>query len=159
MLNCNILYFALDIKRNDVESINFIYKYYPIITAMLFMFVYSALFCMMITERIDLIDNAFIRMILLLFVTVIAVLVEMVVFMVYAFKNNVLWGILIYFFNVFIIPYYTIKYIVKENKYNFNSCSICIINYFRSMCSIILLIIKKYKKVLDTFFFILNILL
>ncbi len=100
---------------------NFIKKYYPMITAMLFMFIYSALFCMMITEKVDLIDNAFIGMILLLFVfvTVIAVLVEMVVFMVHAFKNNnVLWGILIYFFNVFVIPYYNIKYIVKENKIN-----------------------------------------
>lgn len=51
----------------------------------------------------------------------VAILIEMIIFMVHAGKNkeinnNGIWIVLIYMFNVFIIPYYNLKYVCKEEK-------------------------------------------
>lgn len=52
---------------------------------------------------------------------VIAIWVEIIGFIIHAAKNKSLdnrvgWSFLIYFFNIFIIPYYNLKYVVKETK-------------------------------------------
>ena len=59
-------------------------------------------------------------MVFITFILVIALWAEIIGFIIHAVKSDIkdkiLWALLIYFLNLFVIPYYNVKYIVKENN-------------------------------------------
>jgi len=68
-------------------------------------------------------DNSILGLIvcILTILLVIGIWAEIIGFIIHAvknkeLKNNGLWVALIYFFNIFIIPYYNLKYVFKEKK-------------------------------------------
>jgi len=97
---------------------SFIKKYYPMIISIVFVSTYSLIVGAVL---IDNFDESNIIILVPLFLSVVGILAEIIVFIIHAaknkeLKNNVLWAFLIYFFNIFIIPYYNFKYVVKEKK-------------------------------------------
>lgn len=100
--------------------LNFLKKYLPMIISILFFFIYSGLIRIPFMGNIDETTNFLVYMIIM-FVIIIIFIVEMIYFIVKAatnkkIKDNALWAVLIYLFNVFIIPYYNFKYVVKSKK-------------------------------------------
>ena len=97
---------------------SFIKKYYPMIIAIVFVSTYSLIFGAMLIDNFD-DSNAII--LVPFFLSIVGIWAEVIGFIIHAsknkeLKNNVLWAFLIYFFNIFIIPYYNLKYVVKEKK-------------------------------------------
>lgn len=101
--------------------INILKKYIPMIISVLFFFVYSGLLRFVFMENInEETINFYIYMAITLSIIIIFI-IELVYFIIKAatnknMKDNALWAVLIYIFNVFIIPYYNFKYIVKSKK-------------------------------------------
>ena len=96
----------------------FIKKYYPMIISIVFVSTCSLTVGAILIDNFDE-SNAII--LVPLFLSIVGILVEIIGFIIHVtknkgLKNNVLWAFLIYFFNIFIIPYYHLKYIVKEKK-------------------------------------------
>ena len=97
---------------------DFIKKYYPMIISIIFVSICSLFIGAVL---IDNFNKSNIIILVLLVLSVIGILAEIIIFIIHAvknkeLKNNVLWAFLIYFFNIFIIPYYNLKYVVKEKK-------------------------------------------
>lgn len=96
--------------------------YYPMIVSILFVFIYGIYTGFIINGEEIVEENIFIWIVLgftILFV--IGIWVEIICFIIHASKNKhlrnqVVWAFLIYFFNVFTIPYYNLKYVVKMKK-------------------------------------------
>ena len=99
---------------------NFIKKYYPMVVSILFVGIYSLIIGATVTENIYLLENDSSYMIILFILGllfIIAIWVEIIGFIVHAAKNNNgIWALWIYLFNVFIIPYYNLKYVIKEKE-------------------------------------------
>lgn len=99
---------------------SFIKKYYPMITSILFIGIYCLLIADAALENSFLVGNNFptiwfiFILALLLFI---AIWAEIIGFMIHAAKNNnVIWALWIYIFNIFVMPYYNLKYVVKEEN-------------------------------------------
>lgn len=97
---------------------SFIKKYYPMIISIVFVSICSLTVGAVLIDNFDE-SNAII--LVPLFLSIVGILVEIIGFIIHVaknkeLKNNVLWAFLIYFFNIFIIPYYNLKYVVKEKK-------------------------------------------
>ena len=100
---------------------NYFKKYIPMIISILFFFIYAGLISIVFIDMNNTIDvsNNFIVYMSIMFSIIIIFIIEMIYFIVKAAtnknkKDNALWAVLIYLFNVFIIPYYNFKYIVKS---------------------------------------------
>lgn len=100
---------------------NYLKKYIPMIISILFFFIYAGLISIVFIDMNNTIDvsNNFIVYMSIMFSIIIIFIIEMIYFIVKAAtnknkKDNALWAVLIYLFNVFIIPYYNFKYIVKS---------------------------------------------
>lgn len=103
----------------------FIKKYYPAFVSTIFLFIYGFLFGAIFSQNSYILESDSPLMYALLIVVILLVIViwaEIIGFIVHAAKNkklkknNVLWCILIYFLNVFIIPYYNLKHVWNEKK-------------------------------------------
>lgn len=95
--------------------------YYPIIISSLFMFILSLLVSSVFNGGALINETNFgIIMVFITFILVIALWAEIIGFIIHVVKSDIkdkiLWALLIYFLNLFVIPYYNIKYIVKENN-------------------------------------------
>ena len=95
--------------------------YYPIIISSLFMFILSLLVSSIFNGWALINETNFgIIMVFITFILVIALWAEIIGFIIHAVKSDIkdkiLWALLIYFLNLFVIPYYNVKYIVKENN-------------------------------------------
>lgn len=102
----------------------FVKSYYTFIVGMLFFFVIGALFsCVMINEELMTEPFFFGVLIILIILAVIGTWVEIVGFIIHAannksLNNKGLWCFMIYLFNFFLVPYYNLKYVIKEEKIN-----------------------------------------
>ena len=97
---------------------SFIKKYYPMIISIVFVSSYSLIVGAVLIDNFDE-TNAII--LVPAFLSVVGILAEIIGFIIHTaknkeLKNNVFWAFLIYFLNIFIIPYYNLKYVVKEKK-------------------------------------------
>lgn len=103
---------------------NYIKKYYPMVISIIFVAIYSVLLGAIFTNNTYILEN---ESPLMLFLVILVILVvcgiwaEIIGFIIHAaknkkLKNNVLWAFLIYFFHIYIIPYYNLKYVIKEKK-------------------------------------------
>ena len=97
---------------------NFIKKYYPMLISIVFLSTYSLTVGAVLIDNFDESNTIILAP---LFLSTVGIWAEIIGFIIHAaknkeLKNNVLWAFLIYFFNIFIIPYYHLKYIVKEKK-------------------------------------------
>ena len=103
---------------------NFIKKYYPMAISIIFIDLYSLLIGATLIDNLGWLENNLIVGIiftLLIFALVIGIWTEIILFMIHAgknkqIKNNILWAVLIYFLNIFIIPYYNLKYVIKDKN-------------------------------------------
>lgn len=103
----------------------FIRKYYPAVVSVVFLAIYGFLFGTIFSQNSYILESdspimyVFLVVVLLL---VIIIWAEIIGFIVHAAKNkklkknNVLWCILIYFLNIFIIPYYNLKHVWNVKK-------------------------------------------
>ena len=99
--------------------------YLPIAISALFMVVYVSLIGITITLTIDenalaIEPNVWIWLVTTA-ILVFLILLEMILYMIHAIKNkdlenNGLWVAFIYLFNVFIIPYYHLKHVIKDEN-------------------------------------------
>lgn len=102
--------------------IKFIKAYYPMFISILFIFIYGFFAGVIFTDAAGLENGPFlIGFLILVICLVIAIWAEIIGFIVHVarrkhVKNPVLWAFIIYFFNIFIIPYYNLKYVIKEKK-------------------------------------------
>lgn len=103
--------------------IKFLKKYIPMIISILFFFIYSGLISLVFIDPSTIVESTtnYIVYMVLMFSIIIIFIIEMIFFIVKAatnknMKDNALWAVLIYLFNVFIIPYYNFKYVVKSKK-------------------------------------------
>ena len=103
--------------------LKFLKKYIPMIISILFFFIYSGLISLVFIDPSTIVESTtnYIVYMVLMFSIIIIFIIEMIFFIVKAatnknMKDNALWAILIYLFNVFIIPYYNFKYVVKSKK-------------------------------------------
>lgn len=103
--------------------LKFLKKYIPMIISILFFFIYSGLISLMFIDPSTIGESTtnYIAYMAFMFITIIIFIIEMIFFIIKAatnkeMKDNALWAVLIYLFNVFIIPYYNFKYIVKSKK-------------------------------------------
>ena len=103
--------------------VKFLKKYIPMIISILFFFIYSGLISLVFIDPSTIVESTtnYIVYMVLMFSIIIIFIIEMIFFIVKAatnknMKDNALWAILIYLFNVFIIPYYNFKYVVKSKK-------------------------------------------
>ena len=96
----------------------FIKKYYPMMVSTLFLAIYSLFVGAVFTQNTYLLETDLPIMnvlAILAILLVIVVWVEIIGFIIHAVKNNHgIWGLWIYLFNIFIIPYYNLKYVVKK---------------------------------------------
>ena len=96
----------------------FIKKYYPMMVSTLFLGIYSLFVGAVFTQNTYLLETDLPIMnvlAMLAILLVIVVCIEIVGFIIHAVKNNYgIWGLWIYLFNIFIIPYYNLKYVVKK---------------------------------------------
>lgn len=103
--------------------VKFLKKYIPMIISILFFFIYSGLISLVFIDPSTIVESTtnYIVYMVLMFSIIIIFIIEMIFFIVKAatnknMKDNALWAVLIYLFNVFIIPYYNFKYVVKSKK-------------------------------------------
>lgn len=103
--------------------VKFLKKYIPMIISILFFFIYSGLISLVFIDPSTIVESTtnYIVYVVLMFSIIIIFIIEMIFFIVKAatnknMKDNALWAVLIYLFNVFIIPYYNFKYVVKSKK-------------------------------------------
>lgn len=103
--------------------VKFLKKYIPMIISILFFFIYSGLIGLVFIDPSTIVESTtnYIVYMVLMFSIIIIFIIEMIFFIVKAatnknMKDNALWAVLIYLFNVFIIPYYNFKYVVKSKK-------------------------------------------
>lgn len=97
---------------------NFIKKYYPMVISLIFVSTYSLIAG---AVTINNFDESNVILLVPLILSLVGIWAEIIGFIIHVAKNkgpknNVLWAFLIYFFNIFIIPYYNLKYVVKEKK-------------------------------------------
>ena len=97
---------------------NFIKKYYPMVISLIFVSTYSLIAG---AVTINNFDESNVILLIPLVLSVVGIWAEIIGFIIHAAKNkgpknNVLWAFLIYFFNIFIIPYYNLKYFFNEKK-------------------------------------------
>lgn len=100
---------------------NFIKKYYPMLISILFHFICSLYISTTFSGNDYLFsDSPVTNLLAILFLLLyVVIFVEMIGFIIHAAKNNNgMWGLWIYLFNVLIIPYYNLKYVIKEEKIN-----------------------------------------
>lgn len=102
---------------------NFIKKYYPMLITFIFMAMYSYVFANIFAPSSAMKDDSPFMIIfaILTILSVIGIWAEIIGFIIHAVKNGdqnnkIIWPFLIYFFNVFIVPYYNLKYVVKEKN-------------------------------------------
>lgn len=100
----------------------FIQSYYTYILSMVYLFGFGVIFSCVIYDNM-VIENSMFFMVLLgmIIISVIGIWAEIIGFIIHASKkkdlnNKILWCFMIYLFNIFIIPYYNLKYVVKEEK-------------------------------------------
>lgn len=103
--------------------VKFLKKNIPMIISILFFFIYSGLISLVFIDPSTIVESTtnYIVYMVLMFSIIIIFIIEMIFFIVKAatnknMKDNALWAVLIYLFNVFIIPYYNFKYVVKSKK-------------------------------------------
>lgn len=101
----------------------FIKSYYPMMITILFLSVYGFMLGGVFSGFLDNVTNKFliVGVVVLTILLVIGIWAEIIGFIIHAAKNKriknpVGWCFLIYFFNVFIIPYYNLKYVVNKKK-------------------------------------------
>ena len=108
--------------------IKFLKTYIPMVLSLLFLFVYSALVNVALTN--DLNNHSGDKFFMFGIFIIILFFIEWLYFLIKSIINvtksddkskGVLWIILIYLFNVFIVPYYNFKYIVKVNNVKLNT--------------------------------------
>lgn len=100
---------------------NTIKQIYPIIFSCMYLFCLAFFMSFaFVSELYEIKIEMIIISVGLAFISTISILIEMIVYMVHAGKskeiNNGLWIVLLYMLNVFIIPYYNLKYICKANN-------------------------------------------
>lgn len=100
---------------------NFIKKYYPMAISIIYIVFSGYIIGASINENFYVINEPFIISLYMIFflIMTIALPLEIIIFMIHLAKNKELnnrglWLFMIYVFNVFIIPYYNLKYVVKE---------------------------------------------
>ena len=97
---------------------SFIKKYYPMIISLALVLIYSLIIGGILIYNFD--ESNYILLVPAVLLTI-GLIVETVVFIIHVIKNKelknkVLWVFLIYLFNIVTIPYYNLKYVVKEEK-------------------------------------------
>ena len=97
---------------------NFIKKYYPMIISLALVLIYSLIIGAILIYNFD--ESNYILLVPAVFLTI-GLIVETIVFIIHVIKNKelknkFLWVFLIYTFNIVTIPYYNLKYVVKEEK-------------------------------------------
>ena len=100
--------------------LKFIKSYYPILVSCLLTYIYS-FFLKVSFMELEISDTKGMILAILGLLLVIIVWGEIIGFIIHAVnskfvENKVLWVILIYMFNIFIFPYYNIKYVIKSDK-------------------------------------------
>ncbi|MBE6147356.1 MAG: hypothetical protein E7168_03355 [Firmicutes bacterium] len=99
--------------------------YFPFAISILFMIAYVSLVVITILltlkENVVFLEPNIWFLYISIFISVPIILIEMIIYMIHAIKNkelknNGLWVALIYIFNVFVIPYYHLKYVIKDEK-------------------------------------------
>ena len=102
---------------------HFIKKYYPMAISMIYIVFSGYIIGASINENFYVINEPFIISLYMIFILVMIVVLplEIIIFMIHSAKNSELnnrglWLLMIYVFNVFIIPYYNLKYVVKEKN-------------------------------------------
>lgn len=120
--------------------------YWPILVTTIFLFVYGILIGTMIFGD-AIFENDFIgiMMVLLALVLVIGIYAEMIYFMIKAsknkdIKNKILWCLALYFFHIFIFPYFNLKYVCNEKK-----------NLFRMIIFVILSLVVTFFGIFIAF--------
>lgn len=100
----------------------FLKAYYPMIISVLFIIIYGFLFgCILGNPAILNEESLFLWILIVVLVLVIAIWAEIIGFIIHVAKNKklknpVLWGFMVYLFNIFVIPYYNLKYVGNEKK-------------------------------------------
>lgn len=100
----------------------FIQSYYTYILSMLYLFSCGAIFSCVVYDNMAVENLTFFIVLLgMIIISVIGIWAEIIGFIIHAAKKNdlnnkILWCFMIYLFNIFIIPYYNLKYVVKEEK-------------------------------------------
>ena len=103
----------------------FIRKYYPAVVSVVFLAIYGFLFGTIFSQNSYILESdspMMYALLVLVLLLVIIIWAEIIGFIVHAAKNkklkknNVLWCILIYFLNIFIIPYYNLKHVWNVKK-------------------------------------------
>ncbi len=96
--------------------------YWTLVISILFMFFYSIVLSMILNGRMNYLNapEMFGFGLFFLIITVITI-VMWIYYFIHAMKNNdienkAIWCFLIYMFNVFIVPYYCLKYVRKVNN-------------------------------------------
>lgn len=94
-------------------------SYYPMLFSILYMFLLSFMTEGTTNNFVALKDG--LLMLIFILIVVVGIFVQMVGFIIHAaknknLKNKVLWALLIYFLNIFIMPYYNLKHVMKEKK-------------------------------------------
>ena len=96
--------------------------YWPIVISLLFFCVYGILIGT-IYYGDNLFQNDIIGLIMVIITAlfVIAIYAEMIYFMIKAcnnkeIKHKILWCVMLYFFHIFVFPYFNLKYLCNENK-------------------------------------------
>ena len=95
--------------------------YYPMFFSILLSFVFGFILKGTLVNFTNYSDTLMWVFVGLTLFMVIAIWAEIIGFIIHACKNKDLdnrvgWSFLIYFFNIFVIPYYNLKYVVKESK-------------------------------------------
>lgn len=99
----------------------FLKYYHPMIFLVLLSFVIGFLLKHFVTEFFNQSNQILSVVAVLTLFVIIAIWAEIIGFIIHACKNKTLnnrigWAFLIYFFYAFTIPYYNLKYVVKETK-------------------------------------------
>lgn len=103
----------------------FIKKYYPAMVSVIFMAIYGFLFGAIFSQNSYILENDSPMMYALLIIVLLLVIIiwaEIIGFIIHAVKNKklkkngILWCVLIYFLNIFIIPYYNLKHVWNMKK-------------------------------------------
>lgn len=109
-------------KESEFKMKKFIQSYYTYILSMLYLFSCGAIFSCVVYDNMAVENLTFFIVLLgMIIISVIGIWAEIIGFIIHAAKKNdlnnkILWCFMIYLFNIFIIPYYNLKYVVKEEK-------------------------------------------
>lgn len=126
----------------------YIKKYYPMVISILFFGIYSLLAVTVFTDNDSFFDNTSLFMnIFFIFALLLIIVIwaEIIGFMIHAVKNkNGLWALWIYLFNIFVFPYYNLKYVYKEKSVSTQMCVFAFLMFFSIIISVF---VVKYGNI------------